>query len=577
MKLSLGKKIVLGFIVLLMVIIISGVITLVINNEVKITVKQYAIEEAPLIDAIMKAKTNLIEAHLMLEEIVAGTEKATNYEIVLLYMENSKKYINAIVNGGDTEESYYYAINDEHIAEMGRALLVEYENLLELTNSRYDSISSSNHTEIIEQYKTYDSQFNQCMLNIDNMEESIQSMLDVKLNTLIDLINTAEFNSILAICSGIVISIIVSVIITRMIIVPIKTLLVSIGIISNGNFIDPVNVKLTKRYDEIGQLSKSIDKLRNKLASLLYSVRTVALTCGEGSLKLDESIRNIDGQTIMVSDATQEIAAGMEDTSAAIEEISASSNSVIQMTHGLAEHINIGYEKVKEIDIRANSMAENAMGSKTLANTEYIKKKDEMQSAIEKGKIIDEIGNMADLIANISDQINLLALNASIEAARAGDNGKGFAVVADEVRKLAEQSNESVEGIRSLVSEVKVAFNEITIGSENILRFIGNQVIGDYDIQVKTGEQYKQDADFVKSIIEEFNDNAKRINETISQVDTAIESVVSVVEEATASSVEINENVKQVADSMTNITHIANEQLNNSEDLEKQISIFKID
>jgi len=106
--------------------------------------------------------------------------------------------------------------------------------------------------------------------------------------------------------------------------------------------------------------------------------------------------------------------------------------------------------------------------------------KQEVINAIGQARVVDEISNMASAISAIAGQTNLLALNAAIEAARAGEQGHGFAVVADEVRKLASESSSTVSGIQLLTGQVSDAIKNLTLNSEQLLKYINENVVEAY-------------------------------------------------------------------------------------------------
>ncbi len=108
-----------------------------------------------------------------------------------------------------------------------------------------------------------------------------------------------------------------------------------------------------------------------------------------------------------------------------------------------------------EIKERATEVKETGINSMKATDELYEEKQNSILNAIEQGKVVSEIGIIAQSIASIAEQTNLLALNANIEAARAGEQGKGFAVVANEVRILAEQSADYVKNIQNVVSNVR--------------------------------------------------------------------------------------------------------------------------
>jgi methyl-accepting chemotaxis protein len=325
------------------------------------------------------------------------------------------------------------------------------------------------------------------------------------------------------------ISILLGFLISRSIVKGLKAGVVHAEVLSTGDFSQSLEEVFVSRKDEIGQLSKAFSLMGEKLKGLLVVISNNSMEVSSSSQELSATVEEISAQVQNVNTATQEIAAGMQETSAAIEQVSSSNNQILEFANELLKEAKQGDANAKEIAKRAEAMKHGAETSKDEAYAMYTRQNDQIRKSIERGKVVAEIKVMSDSIQAISEQINLLALNAAIEAARAGDHGKGFAVVAEEVRKLAEASTKTVEQINSMVGEVNVAFEQLSGDSKRLLEFIDTKVIADYDTLVRTGEQYLDDAEFVRKAMSTFDNRAKEIDESISQVNVAIESVASAI------------------------------------------------
>ncbi|HBK67754.1 MAG TPA: methyl-accepting chemotaxis protein, partial [Firmicutes bacterium] len=181
-------------------------------------------------------------------------------------------------------------------------------------------------------------------------------------------------------------------------------------------------------------------------------------------------------------------------------EVNASSQEMAASVNQFAERADDGLSRTQEIKGRASNLSSDAITSQQAAKQMYAEIREQMSQAIADMHVVNNINELAQTISSIAAQTNLLSLNAAIEAARAGEAGRGFAVVAEEVRKLAAHSGEAVANIGELIAEVQQASERLVASSNRLLDFINDTVNPDYELIVKTGEQYLDDAAVLSEI-----------------------------------------------------------------------------
>lgn len=308
----------------------------------------------------------------------------------------------------------------------------------------------------------------------------------------------------------------------------------SLDYLAKGDFTKPIKDqdKLSKGKDETGLLIRSLTRMKE---SVSQSVQVILDQSTETLTHVEKSKKNLDilkEKIEVVSNTTQEISAGMEETSASANHVSETANEIEKAVDSIASKAQEGTQEVEIISQRAAALKTKAIDSKNYAVDIYGDSRTKLLQAIEDSKAVEQIKVLSETILQITTQTNLLSLNASIEAARAGESGKGFAVVADEIKKLAEDSNKAASEIKKVTETVLNAVEKLSEGSQNILGFINNQVIKDYEMLVETGEQYSRDSIVINDMITDFSATAEQLTATIENVTRSIGEISAVVNES---------------------------------------------
>lgn len=325
------------------------------------------------------------------------------------------------------------------------------------------------------------------------------------------------------------------VIILRLVIRPLKRQKIQlqniIQLIRDGNG------DLTKRldiirYDEIGKSSDGINTFIETLQGILSKIIG-------NTENLDEVTRHVVDSIARSNDSVNDISAVMEELSATMQQLASQSaevnvriqsangriGDVSENTKGVAEYSAQMQERATHLEQIANDNTENA--AKMIDDMTK-----RLQEAIENSMRVKQITKLTQEILSITEKTNLLALNASIEAARAGMVGRGFAVVADEIRQLADASRNTAGGIQTINKMVVHDVNDLIRESQNMVDYLSGTVLNDYKEFSECGKQYCDDAIHINHRMQKCVEETESVIREIGDVTQSVEEISSAVYES---------------------------------------------
>lgn len=333
---------------------------------------------------------------------------------------------------------------------------------------------------------------------------------------------------------------------------------------------------LFKNKDEVGDIFRAVVAMRQGLRGILDDIVNTSNNLNRNTEYVNELVqvlREYSNETLMEAET---ISAGLEETAAASQEVSASSSEMDVLVSSISSMASEGSNDAKSIVKKAKELKASAIHSKDNADDIFNTVKEELNYAIEGAKAVYKINTLAESILQITGQTNLLALNAAIEAARAGEAGKGFAVVADEVRKLAEESAGTVGSIQSIVKDVILSVENLTNSSRRVLGFLEDDVAKDYDEFIGIGNQYNQDAETFDEAMMKFASSAHELKISIDDVAKAIGDVAVTMNEGANGVTNISAKNSAIVEKLEDIKNSMKGNLDNANELSEIVSKFKI-
>ena len=396
-----------------------------------------------------------------------------------------------------------------------------------------------------------------------------------------DAISTASTlvrTNLVAAIIAVVVALVASLFFATLLVRPIRRVNKVIGQCSDLNFKDQYAMtKEVKRKDEIGDISRAMEKLQKVLTNMVVKLSNVS-----GSLVTDaDNLSKTIGVLENHSDDTSKTATALLELMKSNQESTLQIDTNVGGINDSVQDINLqtrkGVEAVGKVIEDAISMKNSTEVAcmKTTEMYEVLRK--ESQDIMERSKEIERINQLTGGIVEIAEQTELLALNASIEAARAGEQGKGFAVVAGEISGLAQQSN----GLASDIMETTISIRKVTEDAlgclEKTVEFLEGTILSDYQNFMQVCGVYLDNS-------EEIEENMRKIDEAVDvlhsmtlEITDGVNEISESINESTEGISDVENQAKKIMEMVIDVYELSDQTKSSADDLRQIVDQFLIE
>lgn len=305
--------------------------------------------------------------------------------------------------------------------------------------------------------------------------------------------------------------------------------------------------------DELEEIEHATQSVRKQIRESILGTMEEAAGMENIASEAYSNMADLNNGLDEMDQLVEEVTGKAKEIAEVTKTISSSSTEFGVVVDGVSLKAAEAAEASGKINVRAEGLLQSTTEAKSQASLIYRKVEKELEKALVEVERIETVKTLSQEILSITAQTNLIALNASIEAARAGDAGRGFAVVAEEVRKLAEDSRAAVDNIQAVINDVVESVVALKESSGTLLNFMKEHVIEDYHTMLDTAKQYKEDAVFYDGIASELGAAAQQMGATVEEMLAALQTV-------TDKNEVMVEDIGNVASAMQN-TNVSSEEI----------------
>lgn len=284
--------------------------------------------------------------------------------------------------------------------------------------------------------------------------------------------------------------------------------------------------------------------------------------------------RNSNKSAGALSSLAEELSATVQEVAGNAADINANTVQIKQDVNDTAEECSSITRYSAEMKGRADELEQSAQTNMSVISEKAADISTVLTEAIQQSKSVDQVNLLTDEIVGISASTNLIAINASIEATRAGKAGGGFSIVAAEIRQLADSCSETAGRIQEINKVVTEAVHTLSRHAQDLLDYMNQSLLTQFQEVVESGKQYQEDATYIQRSMDEFNSRTVRLQSSMAEIASSIESITSAMDQSASGISGVAGSTRDLVSDMADITGKMDISQEIVEDLKHQTQVF---